>query len=91
MPIDERLAATIDALNLEFDGDRDKIVEALLQRQETNRELAEALVKAGGARALDAYDAELDKAGERMERSMKDNPERAKIAELVAEYLRQLN
>ena len=41
--IDLRLAATIDALNLEFDGDREKIMEALLEAARTDRELAKAL------------------------------------------------
>jgi len=89
--IDLRLAATIDALNLEFDGDREKIMEALLEAARTDRELAKALLKADRSRALDAYDAERDKAVEKMKRSIKDDPERAEIIELVNSYLRKLN
>jgi hypothetical protein len=94
MPIDPRLAATIDALDLEFEGDRTKIMDALLEAKKTDRGLADALQEAGPD-VLATYraklDAELDEAVQAMERFLRDDPERAEVAAIVSEYLNRMN
>src|SRR5262249_46075539 len=90
--IDERLAATIDALSLEFDDDQPRIVKELLEAAKSNPELAASLKKARGVhRALDTYEAEIEEAGVSRERSLEDDPERAEIAKAVAEHLSRIN
>jgi len=91
MQISERLKATIDALDIEYDGDRDKIMEALLQAAKTNYALASDIKKAGGSRAISNYDAEMKASAERMQQSLDDDPERKEIADLVAEHLGRQN
>jgi len=90
--IDERLAATIDALSLEFDDDQPRIVKELLEAAKSNPELAASLKKARGVhRALDTYEAEIEEAAVSRERSLEDDPERAEIAKAVAEHLSRIN
>jgi hypothetical protein len=67
--IDQRLAATIDALDLEFDGNRDEMAKALRQGAKANPLIAAAIKQHGAVVDYDpakasiaAYDAEIDEA-----------------------------
>jgi hypothetical protein len=90
----KRLMATLDAIDLECDGDREEMERYLSGIH--NDELESVLRQVGGARAaIKWYDAELEKGASALQRAheerMRNDPEAREIVELVDAYFKAMN